>query len=196
MALVAVLVIALASGGGDGGNERDGGSATADSASGSGEGAVGGAEAGSGGEGESEGSGGSGATPGTEGGDGGEGSAPEGGSTPAGADPSTPTGAVQSLYTRAAADDFDGAWSLGTKRLHAQFGGSIDEFRGTFSTLESITFPSIELADQSGDEAKVDFSTVARHTDRTDRCTARASLTRQGGNWLVDHLDQVDCQGS
>jgi serine/threonine protein kinase len=106
-----------------------------------------------------------------------------------------PAAALQGLYTRAAEDDFAGAWKLGTDRLHAQF-GSLTKFTATFSTLDSIEFPKLSVASQQGTRATVAYSTVARHTDRTDRCTARATLVRQGGTWLVDHLDNVDCKSS
>src|SRR4051794_16572404 len=46
-----------------------------------------------------------------------------------------PTAALQSFYTKAAQDDFEGAWALGTDNLHSQFGGSIGTFRGTLATL-------------------------------------------------------------
>jgi hypothetical protein len=103
-----------------------------------------------------------------------------------------PTAALTDFYTRAANHDFGGAWALGTDRLHAQFGNSIDTFRGTLSTLQSITFPSMSVTSQTGSSATVAFTSVAQHTDRTDRCSGQAALIAQGSQWLVDHID-VNC---
>jgi hypothetical protein len=118
------------------------------------------------------------------------------GTQPAPAAPSTgagsPAAAVSDLYTRAASDDYSGAWALGTDRLHSQF-GSVDSFARTFSTLQSISFPELRVTSQSGDTVTVAFRTEARHTDYTDHCTGTASLARQSGQWLVDHLDVGGC---
>jgi hypothetical protein len=116
--------------------------------------------------------------------------------TPSEPPPATPTGtptaALTDFYTRAAGDDFEGSWALGTANLHTQFGGSIDTFRSTLATLQSITFPSLDVTSQSGESATVSFSTVAQHTDRTDHCSGQARLVAQGSRWLVDHID-VNC---
>jgi serine/threonine-protein kinase len=103
-----------------------------------------------------------------------------------------PSTALDDFYTRAANHDFAGAWALGTDNLHAQFNGSIDTFRGTFATLRSIQFPELRVASQSGDAATVQFSSIALHTDRTDRCSGQASMVRAGSQWLVDHI-AVNC---
>jgi serine/threonine-protein kinase len=111
---------------------------------------------------------------------------------PAGSSRSAPAKSLTGFYTRAANDDFNGAWALGTDNLHAQFSGSIATFRGTFATLQSISFPKLEVASESGDRASIQFSSVAKHTNRTDRCSGRASMVRTGGQWLVDHIG-VNC---
>jgi hypothetical protein len=54
----------------------------------------------------------------------------------------------------------------------------------------------MQVTSQSGGSATVAFSSVAQHGDHTDSCTAQASLVSQGGQWLVDHLDAVNCAGS
>jgi hypothetical protein len=100
--------------------------------------------------------------------------------------------ALDDFYTLAANHDFAGAWALGTDNLHAQFNGSIDTFRGTFATLRSIQFPELRVASQSGDAATVQFSSIAVHTDRTDRCSGQAGMVRAGSQWLVDHI-AVNC---
>lgn len=112
--------------------------------------------------------------------------------------PAAPTGSpgdtLTSFYTRAANDDFEGAWAMGTDNLHAQF-GSLDTFRSTLASLESIEFPDLRVTSQSGSNATVEFSSVAHHTDRTDSCTGQATLVAQGSRWLVDHID-VNCSQS
>jgi hypothetical protein len=109
--------------------------------------------------------------------------------------PSSPTAAVTAFYTRAASQDLNGAWALGTGHLHNQF-GSYAAFAGTFRTLRSITFPSMSVTGQTASSATVAFSSVAQHTDHVDRCSAQATTVRQGGGWLVDRLDSVVCNGA
>jgi eukaryotic-like serine/threonine-protein kinase len=109
--------------------------------------------------------------------------------------PPAPTGsaasAVTDFYTRAANDDFQGAWSLGTASLHNQF-GTMSRFQATFATLSSISLSGVRVTAESGNTATVAFSSVAQHTDHVDHCTGQAQLLRQASRWLVDHLS-VDC---
>jgi predicted Ser/Thr protein kinase len=114
--------------------------------------------------------------------------APPAGDAPSG----SPTEALAGFYTLAANDQFDEAWAQGTDNLHAQFGGSIDTFRGTLASLESIEFPQLSVASQDGGSATVSFSSLAHHTDRTDSCSGQATLVAQGSQWLVDRVD-VQC---
>jgi eukaryotic-like serine/threonine-protein kinase len=116
---------------------------------------------------------------------------PAGGSAAPAPAEGAPTKALTDFYTRAANDDFEGAWALGTDNLHGQF-GSIDRFRATVATLQSISFPDLRVTSQNGDSAAVAFSSVAQHTDRVDRCSGQATLIRQASGWLVDHIG-VDC---
>jgi serine/threonine-protein kinase len=111
------------------------------------------------------------------------------GNQPAGNQPAAT--AVTDFYTRAANDDFQGAWDLGTANLHGQF-GSMSRFRGTFATLKSISLSGLRVTAQSGNGATVAFSSVAQHTDHVDRCTGQARLVRQASQWLVDDIS-VDC---
>jgi serine/threonine-protein kinase len=112
-------------------------------------------------------------------------------SPPARATAAAPTGspaqALTGFYTRAAAQDFQGAWALGTGNLHSQF-GSIGTFRATLATLRSISFPRMSVTSETGGAATVSFSSIAQHTDHVDDCTGQAALARQGSQWLVDHI--------
>jgi hypothetical protein len=103
----------------------------------------------------------------------------------------SPATAVTDFYTRAANDDFQGAWGLGTPRLHSQF-GSLGTFQATFATLRSISLAGVRVTGQSGSSATVEFSSVAQHTDYVDRCSGQAAVMSEGGRWLVDHVD-VSC---
>jgi serine/threonine-protein kinase len=115
--------------------------------------------------------------------------------TPAPTVPASSGRAAKTLtdfYTRAANHDFNGAWALGTDNLHAQFKGSLATFRSTVATLQSIQFPSLRIASQTGSAATIEFSSIAKHTDRTDRCSGQATMVRQAKQWLVDHIG-VNC---
>ena len=83
---------------------------------------------------------------------------------------------------------------MGTDNLHGQF-GSLETFRSTLATLESIEFPDRRVTSQTDSGATVSVSSVAQHSDRTDNCTGRATLVAEGSRWLVDHID-VNCQAS
>ena len=187
-ALLAVgVILALASGGDSGGgggsdagdvrgeNER-GGSAEQDGAGGSAGADPGGGSAG----------GGAGAAPGAGagGGDAGQGGA-------RGAD-APPAKAVADFYTLAANDDFEAAWELAGPGVRSQLGG-FDGFKATLDTLDSIEFPELTVESQTGSTATIRLRTVARHTDRTDRCSGTAQAASSGGKWIVERLS-VDCQ--
>lgn len=103
--------------------------------------------------------------------------------------PSTPARAVRAFYERAADDDLDGAWALAGPGVRAQLGPRAT-FDGTFRTLQSIRFDRLSTVDPTPPDATVRLSTVATHTDRTDRCTGTAR-TRQAddGTWQVERLD-------
>ena len=77
---------------------------------------------------------------------------------------------------------------MGTDNLHGQF-GSLATFRSTLATLQSIAFPTLRVTSQTGTSATVEFSSVAKHPDRTDHCNGQASLVKQGSSWLLDHID-------
>jgi serine/threonine-protein kinase len=111
---------------------------------------------------------------------------------PAGA-PRTPREAVVAVYTRAAADDFDGAWAAAGPGFRARFGNSQATFEGTLGTLESIAFPRLEEIRRSGDTATVAVETVARHTDRVDRCAGTFQAVRRDGAWLAGDFS-VSCR--
>jgi hypothetical protein len=119
--------------------------------------------------------------------------APSQDATPAPASGSaSPTDAVSTFYTDAANDDYESAWALGTDNLHKQL-VSYDSFAKSQGTLESIEFPQLEVIDQSGESATVQFKSVARHTDHTDHCTGTISVVQGDSGWLLDQLHVAGC---
>ena len=97
------------------------------------------------------------------------------------------TDAVRAFYTRAAAGDFAGAWSLAGPRMRAAFGNSAATFERDLSSLRRVTFRRLAIASRSSGRATVTVETVALHTNRTDHCTGTlAAVQDAGGRWLVE----------
>lgn len=94
--------------------------------------------------------------------------------------------AVEEMYSAAAASPGE-SWGYLSGRFQQEL-GSEAAWTGQFQTLESIEFSSGPEASVSGTSATADFSTVARHTDRTDRQSGTASLVLEGGEWRIDQL--------
>jgi hypothetical protein len=115
-----------------------------------------------------------------------------GGAAAATASPSTPDGAVQAFYQRAAAGDYSGAWELADSNFRAQLGG-LAAFEAQQSTLESIEFPSIDVTSETGSNATVSFSTVARHTSFVDHCNGSMTLVAADDGWVIDAAENITC---
>ncbi|MDQ6749156.1 MAG: hypothetical protein M3Z33_00135, partial [Actinomycetota bacterium] len=110
---------------------------------------------------------------------------------PGPASPTTPAGAVEGFYQRAASHLYPEAWALAGPGVRAQLGG-FDAFQGQFQTLRSITFSRAQATSQTADRATVAIATTAVHTTRTDRCTGSVELIRSGGGWSLEHIG-VSC---
>jgi hypothetical protein len=67
--------------------------------------------------------------------------------------------------------------------------GSREEWIAQFDTLKRVEFVKAPEAKISGDTATVSFSTVAYHTDRTDRTSGRALMVKESGQWKIDGLE-------
>jgi len=200
--LVAAAVLAVLAVAGLGGTQRDAGErAAADptpqarddgpsresSGSGSGSDSDSGSDSGSG---SGSGSGaGSGAAPSSGGSSPDTGTAepapPGGAAAAAAAAGADPAGTVRAFYERAAADDFDGAWELAGDDLRAAWGGRQTAFEADLRSLESITFPRLEVTEEAGDSATVALRSRARHTAYTDTCDGTIAAARVGGDWRV-----------
>jgi serine/threonine-protein kinase len=107
-------------------------------------------------------------------------------------DTSTPTGVVSSFY-KTSIDDPHAAWAMGTDNLHKQL-ISESSFANQESTLKSIDFPLLQMANQSGNAATVQFRSIARHTTKTDRCSGTISVVKGSNGWMVDHLNVAPCK--
>jgi len=104
---------------------------------------------------------------------------------------STPAGAVQAFYTRAAAHRFDAAWSLATPAFRSQLKG-FAAFQSQFSPVRSITFQRAQTSSQAGAKATVDVKTTSVHTDHTDHCQGPVDLVRGASGWMVEQI-HIDC---
>jgi hypothetical protein len=99
-----------------------------------------------------------------------------------------PAEAVQAWYAAMAQQDMDELCSMMGPALKARY--SCEDFR--FETLEEVVFEQAEVTDSTEDSATVAVRTVARHTDRTERCSGTVGLVRGAEGWLIDALN-VSC---
>ena len=111
------------------------------------------------------------------------------------ADPSTPAGAVRAFYELAAEDDFAGSYALAGPEMRAAFGGSEAGLENTLGTLESITFKTLTVGEATDAGTPVTVETVARHTDRTDRCSGELLAVPNGDGFVVEPAG-VSCTSS
>jgi hypothetical protein len=108
------------------------------------------------------------------------------------AEPTSPAGAVQAFYTRAAAHRYNDAWALAAPGLRSQLGG-FGRFRNQFSSVKSIVFSRAATIRQSASAATVAITTTATHTDRVQHCNGTIDTApASGGGWVVTHL-AVSC---
>jgi outer membrane biosynthesis protein TonB len=102
--------------------------------------------------------------------------------------PTSPTGAVQAFYGRAAAHRYNDAWALAGPGLRQQLGG-FAAFRRQFSTVRSIVFSRASEVRRTDSGATVAVATTATHTDHVDHCAGTAdTLPAAGGGWVVAHI--------
>ncbi len=109
----------------------------------------------------------------------------------AGSAPS-PTSAVQSFYSLAAAHRYTAAWALADPALRNQLGG-FSSFQAGQSGDRSITFQSVRTISQSAGAATVALATTSVRTDGTHQCHGTADLVPGAGSgWLV-HQIHINC---
>ena len=102
--------------------------------------------------------------------------------------------AVRAFYQRAARDDFAGAWAIAGPGMRTALGGEAG-LRATLQSLESIEFEQLDVTARDDAGATVAVTTVARHTDRVERCRGTVRAVRVGGRWRADtpsvHCDEI-----
>ena len=94
---------------------------------------------------------------------------------------------VREHYEVAASDDYPNAWNYLSSSYQEEW-GSPGAWTSQFRTLESVRFTTGPTAEVDGNTAFVSFSTVAQHTDRTDRPSLTATLINEGGEWKIDSI--------
>ena len=107
----------------------------------------------------------------------------------------SPEDVVKTFYSRAAADDFAGAWELAGPGFRKQL-KSFERFRNAQRSLESIEFLSAEMASETNRRVTVRFETIATHTNRIDHCKGSVSLVRKGPNrsWVLNWANGIRCE--
>jgi hypothetical protein len=107
-------------------------------------------------------------------------------------DPSTPAGAVQAFYLRAARHDFAGAWTLADPAFQAQLAG-YRSFAAQQSAVRRITFRRAQTTFAGQNTARVDVETTAELTSKTQECRGPVTVVRgPTGGWVLDRIS-IDC---
>ena len=101
--------------------------------------------------------------------------------------------AIQDHYTAAADGDYEQAWNSLSFRFRQQI-GSQQAYTNQFGTLQSLTFDEGPTAQVSGNTATVTGTTIATHTDRTERNTASWVMVNEDGEWKLDGVTIQDRQ--
>jgi eukaryotic-like serine/threonine-protein kinase len=95
---------------------------------------------------------------------------------------------VRDVYQLAAAEDYGASYGLLSSDFRQREAGSRQNWAGSFTTLESISFVEGPTASVSGDTAQVTGTTRAVHTDRTEFNRGTWTLVRENGEWRLDDL--------
>jgi len=105
---------------------------------------------------------------------------------------STPSGAVQTFYARAASHDFAGAWELADPAFRTQLEGYAS-FAAGQSKVRQITFQEAQTVGQTPQTATVAVRTTAVLVDKTQHCQGTVALARStGGAWML-HQISINC---
>ena len=94
---------------------------------------------------------------------------------------------IRDFYRTAAGPNYESSWGYLSSRYQQELGAP-ESMTDQFATLQSVEFTSGPTARVDGDTATVSFSTVARHTDRTDTPSLTATLVNEDGEWKIDSL--------
>jgi hypothetical protein len=99
---------------------------------------------------------------------------------------------VRDVYTTAAAGNYGTSYDLLSTGFKQNAVPTQAEWSGQFNTLQNIRFVQGPDAQVSGDTATVTGTTIAEHTDRTERNTVTWILVNEGGEWKLDDLQFQD----
>jgi len=89
----------------------------------------------------------------------------------------TPDQTVGDFYQLTVGKRYRAAWALAGPGWRGQLQG-YQGYQNTFDTLEDVEFRRLKTTSEDARSATVAVSTVARHSDRTDRCTGTFSMSR------------------
>jgi eukaryotic-like serine/threonine-protein kinase len=95
---------------------------------------------------------------------------------------------VRDVYTMAAEGNYGASYDLLSEGFKQNVVPTQTEWSGQFNTLQSIRFVQGPDAQVSGDTARVTGTTIAEHTDRTERNTVTWILVNEGSEWKLDDL--------
>ncbi len=96
---------------------------------------------------------------------------------------------VKDFYQTAASPNYESSWDYLSSGYKQEFGAR-EVLTDQFATLQRIQFTDGPTTTQSdGDTATVAASTIAYHTNKTDRRTGTASLIRVGDEWKISSLN-------
>jgi eukaryotic-like serine/threonine-protein kinase len=95
--------------------------------------------------------------------------------------------ALQDHYTAAADGDYEEAWNSLSSGFRQELGAQ-QAYTNQFGTLQSLTFDEGPTAEVSGNTATVTGTTIATHTDRTERNTASWVMVNEDGEWKLDSV--------
>ena len=98
--------------------------------------------------------------------------------------PRTPEQTVGDFYLLTVKKEFEAAWKLTGPGWRTQLQG-YEGYKNTFDTLRDVEFSRLETVEEGRRSATVAIRTIARHTNRTDRCEGTFSLSRKGRAWLI-----------
>jgi serine/threonine-protein kinase len=96
--------------------------------------------------------------------------------------------AVEDVYVTAADGDYGTSYGLLSEDFKASQATTQAAWGGQFDTLRNIRFVQGPNARVTGNTATVTGTTIAEHTDRTERNTATWTLVREGEEWKLEDL--------
>ncbi len=101
---------------------------------------------------------------------------------------------VQRVYDTAVSADYDASYALLSQRFRQETAPTQPAWSAQFESLQSLTFEEGPTAQVEGDTATVTGTTIATHTDRTERNSASWTLVNEGGEWKLDDITLLETE--